>query len=356
MDDLKKIKVDYLSVEEDISIINALKIMDERDRKLLLVFKNNLFRNIISIGDIQRSIIKNVNVDKPICEILRSNTRLARDGVSLSEIKDQMVKFRMELLPVVDLDGNLVDVHFWEDHFVEKQNEPASRFNLPVVVMAGGLGSRLKPLTNVLPKPLIPIGEKTMLEEIFERFGRYGCDMFYISVNYKAKLIEFYLRNQKLPYDLTFFKEEKPMGTAGSLSLLKGQIKETFFVSNCDILIEQDYSEILDYHRANNNEITVVAALKTYPIAYGTIETGENGRLLKLVEKPELTFKINSGMYILEPHLLNEIPSDQFFHITHLIDDIIARNGTVGVFPVSEKSWMDIGSWEEYTNYIQKTL
>ena len=209
--------------------------------------------------------------------------------------------------------------------------------------MAGGEGTRLRPLTNVIPKPLIPIGEKTMLEHIFDRFYKYGCKTFHISVNYKAALIEFYLKQQNLPYILSFFREEKPLGTAGSLALLKGKIKETFFVSNCDILIEQDYSEILDFHRNQKNEITLVAALKHYPIPYGTLETAEGGKLLSLHEKPELTFKINSGMYILEPHLIDEIPDNKFFHITQLIEKVLERGGNVGVFPVSEKSWKDVG-------------
>jgi NDP-sugar pyrophosphorylase family protein len=142
------------------------------------------------------------------------------------------------------------------------------------------------------------------------------------------------------------------MGTAGSLSLLKDRIHETFFVSNCDILIEQDYSEILRYHKENKNEITLVAALKHYPIPYGTVEAGENGQLIALKEKPELTFKINSGMYILDPHLLNEIPDNQFFHIIQLIEKVKKRKGKVGVFPVSEKSWRDIGEWSEYLKLI----
>ena len=143
------------------------------------------------------------------------------------------------------------------------------------------------------------------------------------------------------------------MGTAGSLFLLKDRIKETFFVNNCDILIDQDYSEILDYHYENKNEITLVAALKNITIPYGTLETGINGSLIELKEKPDLTFKINSGMYILEPHLLNEIPENKVFHITQLIDQVKKRNGKVGVYPVSEKSWKDIGDWNEYLKLIE---
>lgn len=333
-----------------------MKQMNSLDKKLLIVINNEEFAGLLSAGDIQRAIIKNLPLDTRVSAILRKNIRVAKPEDTLSTIKEMMMEFRMELCPVVNRQNQITEVYFWEDLFQEKTLQPASKFNLPVVIMAGGFGTRLKPLTNVLPKPLIPIGEKTMLEDIFERFYNHGCSTFYISVNYKSDLIEYYINNQKLPYNLHFFKEEKPMGTAGSLSLLKGRINETFFVSNCDILIEQDYSEILNYHRSCKNELTIVAALKHFPINYGIIETGKNGRLLKLVEKPELTFKINSGMYILEPHLLNEIPENQTFHITHLIEKILQRQSNVGVFPISEKSWKDIGSWDEYRNYIRQSF
>ncbi len=226
--------------------------------------------------------------------------------------------------------------------------------------MAGGKGTRLKPLTNVIPpKPLIPIGNKTIIEEIMDRFVDVGCNDFHISVNYKAETIKHYFKqlNHK-DYIIDYFQEKTPpLGTAGSLFLVKNKIRTTFFVSNCDIIIDEDYSEILKYHRDNKNELTVVSALKHYPpIAYGTIETTEGGVLTKLVEKPELTFQINSGMYILEPpHLLNEIPENKFFHITQLIENIQKRNGKVGVFPISEGSWTDIGDWNEYVK-ITKVL
>lgn len=332
------------------TLLAALKQMDASDRKLLIVMDEDRFAGLLSAGDIQRAIIQNKSLETHVFDVLRKRIRVAKPGDTFDAIKEMMVEFRMELCPVVDDENHILKIYFWEDLFQDDKPKPARQFNLPVVIMAGGIGSRLRPLTNVLPKPLIPIGDKTIIEEIFKRFGNHGCSEFYLSLNYKAELIEFYLINQNLPYKLEFIKEQVPLGTAGSLSLLKGKIHQTFFVSNCDILIEQDYSEILDYHRENKNEITIVAALKHYPISYGTIETGENGQLLDLKEKPELTFKINSGMYILEPHLLNEIPDHTFIHITNLIERVKLRNGKIGVFPVSEKSWKDIGNWNEYTN------
>lgn len=330
------------------TILEALKKMDSLDKKLLIVLDKNKFFGLLSAGDIQRAIIQNRTLETQVSDVLRKNIRIAEPEDSYDAIRQMMFDFRMELCPVVSENQQIIKVYFWEDVFQEKKPQPRKQFSLPVVIMAGGLGSRLKPITNVLPKPLIPIGEKTILEHIFERFSKHGCNTFHISVNYKAELIEYYLNTQNLPYSLNFLKENKPMGTAGSLSLLKTKINETFFVSNCDILIEQDYSEILEYHRSNKNDITIVAALKHYPIPYGTIETTNNGQLVSLLEKPELTFKINSGMYILEPHLLQIIPDKQFFHITHLIEKTHHKGGNVGVFPVSEKSWRDIGEWSEF--------
>lgn len=334
------------------TVLDALKLMDRIGVKSLMVLQKSKFVGILSIGDIQRAIIGNKGLDIPVESILRPNPRVGFVGMSDAQALEQMVKYRMEFLPIINDSNEVVNCIFWEDIFPKSPIKPQNTFNLPIVIMAGGKGTRLKPLTNVIPKPLIPIGEKTMLEEIFERFALYGCNQFHISVNYKADLIEYYINKLNLPYSINYFREDKPLGTAGSLHLLKGQINSTFIVTNCDILIEQDYSEILDYHKENNNEITVVAALKHYPIPYGTIETGENGKLLSLTEKPELTFKINSGMYILEPHLIAEIPNNRHFHITDLIEVVKRRNGNIGVFPVSQYSWKDIGEWTEYIDNI----
>lgn len=291
--------IENLKIESDKSLTDALKQMDVVGKKLLMVFSRGQFIGLLSIGDLQRAIINNIDLITHVGEILREDIVVADEGESIESIKSKMLHIRAEFMPVVNGRREIVKVIFWEDLFGSPILPPKKQFHVPVVIMAGGLGSRLKPLTNVIPKPLIPINEKTIIEHIFDRFREHGCDSFYISVNYKAELIEYYLDEQDLPYNIVYFKENVPMGTAGSLSLLKGKMKDTFFVSNCDILIEEDYSEILEYHKRNNNEITIVAALKSYNIPYGTIKSGEKGELKELIEKPCFTFKINSGMYIL---------------------------------------------------------
>jgi dTDP-glucose pyrophosphorylase len=339
----------------DTTLLSALKQMDVIDRKLLLIFDNDKFVNILSVGDIQRAILNKKDINEPVKNILRKNTRIAKDTDSYEEIKKIMASLRIECMPVINNNNELIDVYFWEDVFGVGVKRIQKKINLPVVIMAGGKGTRMKPLTNVIPKPLIPIGDKTIIEEIMDRFVGYDCNDFYLSINYKAEIIKHYCNQlQKEDYKITYFQEERPLGTAGSLFLIKHKIKSTFFISNCDIIIDTDYVEILKYHRQNKNELTIVSALKHYPIPYGTIETKEDGVLAELKEKPELTFQINSGMYILEPYLLDEIPENKFFHITHLIEKIQKRNGKVGVFPVSQGSWKDIGTWDGYLQKINK--
>ena len=345
--------VKEISINKEATIISALKQMDACHIKLLIVLSDGLFHSLLSIGDIQRAIIANKSLEEPVASILRRNVNVARPSDSKENILRFLKERRSEFMPIVDERNNIQDIIFWEDISTYKEARIKSPFTLPVVIMAGGQGSRLRPLTNVLPKPLIPIGDQTMMEDIMDRFVDCGCHDFYISVNYKADFIRRYFENLDKPqYHVEYFQENKPLGTAGSLHLLKDRINSTFFVSNCDIIIDEDYSEILDFHRQNKNEITVVAALKNYAIPYGTLETSEGGLLTGLTEKPNLTFKINTGMYILEPHLIKEIPSDRLYHITFLIEKLIKEGRKVGVFPISEGSWTDIGNWEEYMKYI----
>ena len=218
--------------------------------------------------------------------------------------------------------------------------------------MAGGKGTRLQPITNVIPKPLVPIGDKTILEVIMDQFEGIGCHKFYMSVNYKADMMKYYLSQLDHHYDIEFFMEDKPLGTIGSVSLLKGKLNTPFFVSNCDSINEQDYRDVWDYHQRNHNDMTIVTMVKSFKIPYGVIETGADGLMTSLKEKPEETFQVNTGVYILNPELINEIPEGELFHITHLMEKVQSRGGRVGCFPVSEHSWKDMGEWNEYLKMI----
>ena len=341
-------------ISPDDTILTAFKQMDSIYQKLLVILKDEYFVGLVSAGDIQRAIIRNTPLTAKVSEIIRTNPRLADVSTDMETIKNQMLEFRMEFMPVVDKDKRLAGIYFWEDFFGNKKKITRDPLKAKVVIMAGGVGSRLKPITNVIPKPLIPIGEKSILEMIMDNFTRIGSSEFILSVNYKSDMIHYYFSQlSNSCYSIEYIHEDKPLGTAGSLKLLKGKISETFFVTNCDTLIDQDYRDVWKYHKENENELTLVSSLKSIDIPYGTITVGEQGQLLGISEKPTLNYFINAGLYIVEPHLLDEIP-DTFYNITDLIEKIRNRKGKVGVFPVSEGSLVDIGTWDEYMKYIRK--
>lgn len=351
MNNTSKIQNKIINVND--TIISALRKMDGHRTKLVFVFDGDKFESILTIGDIQRAIIRHSTLTDPVFTILDRDKIYASDKDSIEQIKEVMMKELIDCMPVMNDNREIVDVLFWHDVFAEPVAKQREKTELPVVIMAGGKGTRLKPITNVIPKPLIPVGDKTILEEIMDQFEGIGTKKFYMSVNYKADMMEYYLSQLDHKYDIEFFMEDKPLGTIGSVALLKGKITTPFFVSNCDIVIDQDYRDVYDYHKENKNDITIVTAVKSIRIPYGVIETGENGLMTGLKEKPEQTYMINTGVYILNPELIDEIPKGEFFHITHLMEKVKSRGGRVGCFPVSENAWRDMGEWPEYLKMIK---
>lgn len=333
------------------SLLDAMKKMDEIKLKILFVFTDGIFEGILTIGDIQRAIIKGYQLSDSISIILDRDKIYADESESIESIKSKMEAIRAECMPVLR-GKELVNVYTWEELFGQNQKLQKPLINLPVVIMAGGKGTRLQPITNVIPKPLVPVGDKTILEVIMDQFENIGCHKFYMSINYKADMMRYYLSQLPHQYDIEFFMEDRPLGTIGSVSLLKGKINTPFFVSNCDSINEQDYREVYDYHVNNQNDMTIVTMVKSFKIPYGVIETGEDGLMMALSEKPELTYQVNTGVYILNPSCIEEIPEGVFFHITNLMEKIKARGGRVGCFPVSENSWKDMGEWSEYLKLI----
>lgn len=346
-------KIENRIISPTVSLLEAMKRMDNIKVKTLFVLIDGHFEGIVTLGDIQRAIINNIALKEPVSVIIDKNKIYGYETEEDTVIKEKMRSIRAEVMPILNEQGKMVDVWFWNDLFFKTELTQREKINLPVVIMAGGKGTRLKPITNVIPKPLVPIGEKTILETILDQFEEIGCTKFYMSVNYKADMMKYYLGQLDHQYDIEFFQEDKPLGTIGSVSLLKGKINTPFFVSNCDSINEQDYRDVYDYHVNNRNDLTIVTMVKTFKIPYGVIETGADGLMTALSEKPELTYQVNTGVYILNPSCIDEIPEGEFFHITHLMEKIKARGGRVGCFPVSEHAWKDMGEWPEYLKMIQ---
>lgn len=341
-----------VTIKPSSTLLAALKTMDDRKVKTLFVFDGRHFEGLFTVGDVQRAIIKNTSLEESVGSILDHHKIYGYRSESDAAIREKMRSIRAEVMPILDENGEILDIWFWDEVFKDQEPDNRPKIDLPVVIMAGGKGTRLKPITNVIPKPLVPVGDKTILEVIMDQFENIGCHKFYMSVNYKADMMKYYLSQLDHQYDIEFFMEDKPLGTIGSVSLLKGKITTPFFVSNCDSINEQDYRDVWDYHVNNHNDMTIVTMVKSFKIPYGVIETGEDGLMIALKEKPEQTYQVNTGVYILNPELIDEIPDGEFFHITHLMEKVKGRGGRVGCFPVSEHSWKDMGEWPEYLRMI----
>ena len=187
------------------------------------------------------------------------------------------------------------------------------------------------------------------------QFEDYGCFAFHIIVNYKKQLMKAYFGESNQQYDVTWYDEERPLGTGGGLYLLKGHVKETFFLTNCDILLRSDYADMLKFHREHGNVITMVGAYKSLTIPYGVVDVGDNGVIETMREKPELSFLTNAGMYIVEPEVLLDIPDDTIITFPEIIETQRKKGRKVAVYPVSEEEWLDMGQLDELRR-MEKTL
>jgi NDP-sugar pyrophosphorylase family protein len=230
----------------------------------------------------------------------------------------------------------------------------AGRIDIPVVIMAGGKGTRMAPFTQVLPKPLIPVGEKTILEIIIEGFERFQVSQFYFTVNYRGAMIKAYFDSIETKTDITYLWEKEFCGTAGSLELLPKDIANTFVVSNCDIIVKADYAEVLKFHRDSQAELTVIASIQHHVIPYGVVEYVEHGVVSGIKEKPEFSFSVNTGVYVVNKSCLELIPHGREFHMTHMMEALIANGRKVVTYLVNEKDYIDIGQWAEYNKALER--
>lgn len=342
-----------LFVNPSESVIDCMKRLDETGRQILFIVERKKLLGIISDGDIRRFILKSGNLNDSVKNIMIENP-IKLTKTTLSEAKDIFTKLYITAIPIVNKHNEIVDIVFREDIF-KSDLDVRGEYSIPVVLMAGGKGSRLYPYTRILPKPLIPIGDTPIVERIINRFSHIGCNEFYLTVNDKKNMIKAYFNELNHPYRISYIEELKPLGTGGSLALLKEQLKETFFLSNCDILIDGDYRSMYDYHKESGNKITVITSVKKFVIPYGVIKLNDGEQVEEIHEKPEQNILVNTGVYIVEPDVIGYIPENTFFHFTALIEECLQNGDKVGVYPISENSWMDMGQMGELEK-MQKRL
>lgn len=341
-------------VAPETTVVEAMQCIDRNAKGILFVTDADAkLLGVVTDGDIRRWLIKSGDLQAPVERFMNCQPRLIyRKDVRLAQ--EYMQKYSITALPVVTARGCITDLIFREKEETAELLQREGLRDIPVVIMAGGKGTRLYPYTKILPKPLIPIGDIPIMERIIDRFRAYGVREFWATVNYKKGMIKSYFSENTRDYDLSYVEENQPLGTAGSLRLIENGFDRPFIVTNCDILIDADYEDLYRYHRQSGNELTIVTALKNIVVPYGVIHPSENGAVLSMEEKPRLSYFVNTGMYILNPGLLQEIPADTFYHMTDLSDALLAQGRKVGMYPISEESFLDMGEFEEMHRMEEK--
>ena len=336
MDDLQK----FLGTM-NLTISEAMQRIDNNAYGILfIVDTNRKLLGCVTDGDIRRYLLAGGKMSSVAAGAANKNPKVARSD---DEARALYHKKNYVVIPIVDAKGVVVAMYTGDGH--QMRNRKA--LNIPVVINAGGRGTRLDPFTKILPKPLIPVGDIPILEHIMKEYQAYGCNEFHIIVNYKKNLIKAYFADNENHYNIIWYDEEKPLGTGGGLTLLKGKFKDAVFFANCDTLLTANYESMLHFHKENENVITMVCAYKNLNIPYGVVEMGVNGVIKKMKEKPVMSFLTNTGVYVVEPEIIDNMEDGVNIGFPDIIERERNNGKRVAVFPISENDWMDMGQLSE---------
>ena len=347
---------EHLLINDRLSIHKVIEKLDNNDAHIIFVVdENKKLLGTITDGDVRRGILRGVELSAPANQIMNAQPIVVQDSDSKEKIFSLMKKNVIRQIPILNKAGQLVDVEILEDviNFNRKDNT--------VVLMAGGLSTRLRPLTENIPKPMLKIGGKPILETILTNLIQSGFHKFYISINYLGDQIRDYFGNgSRWDIDIQYLQENEKMGTAGSLSLIKEKLVSPFIVMNSDLLTKVDFNHLLSFHKQHDSDATMSVRAFDYTVPYGTCKL-ENNRILDVMEKPTYKFFINAGVYVLNPKILSLIPENNYLDMPNLFSKLIRLKKEVTAFPIREY-WLDIGQMndfekahEEYSHIFETT-
>jgi len=334
--------IEDITITENRSIMDVLKIIDSSSKQIALVVDNsNRLLGTVSDGDIRRAILRNIPLDSPVREIYFKSPTVANINDSKESIINICTSKKIHQIPVVDNNGNLIGLEILDELFSKKNKKNR------VVLMVGGLGTRLRPLTDTVPKPMLPVGGKPILQTIIEKFVSYGFVDITLCVGYKSMVIQDFFKNgSQFGAKIEYILEDQRMGTAGALSLLTENPKEPFFVMNGDLLTNVNFEHLLNYHLDNNATATMCVREYDFQVPYGVVSV-DNGKIKSIDEKPIKKFFVSAGIYMLNAESIQYIPNNKFYDMPTLFEKLISLNKEVVSFPLREY-WLDIGRVEEY--------
>lgn len=335
---LQGIKLENLFVSEQATIREAMAVIDHGLCKTALVVDENChLKGVIADSDIRRALLKGFTLKSLTGEIMNRNPLSMPEGLSKKQARQLVQHHKRDILPVLDKQGCVIDAMPLVESLETK------KFENEVVLMAGGRGERLMPLTREKPKPMIEVGKKPMLEILLENFLSNGFSKFRISVNYLGDSIEEYFGDgSKWGASISYISEDKPLGTAGALSLMHQLPQLPFIIMNCDVLTKVDFELLLEHHNETNSLATMCVTQQDVSVPFGVVEH-DNFTLEKVIEKPIYTYLINAGIYVLSPEVLSLVEHDTFLDMPTLVERVQKEMGQATLFPLREY-WLDVGT------------
>jgi dTDP-glucose pyrophosphorylase len=336
-------------IKPNLTIMEALQKIEKSGLKCVFIEKNNKLIGSLTDGDIRRLIIRGKSLNHKITNIYNKNPKfLSKDNYSVKIAKKLFLKYKLDVLPITEK-SKVVDTVNVKDLF---KNKKFSKKN-SIFILAGGKGERLMPFTSILPKPLIPINGTPILKLIIDNFNFETTKNIFISLNYKYSIIKSYINSEVKNHKLKFIKEKKHLGTIGSLKLVNEKdLSNNIIVTFCDIIFQNNMDSVLTLHEKYKNDLTFVVAPKKIKIPYGVCKISNNGKFIRINEKPESNQLINVGYYIISKKMLKYIPKNKKFDMTELIQKIKSNKNKIGMYPIDDDSWFDIGEWANYKNTL----
>lgn len=339
----KLINISGNTISEEDNLKSALEQLGKVIIKVLLVVDaEECFVATLTDGDVRRAILTGASLETEVSRISNYHPMFLEvdDKVAAERI---LFEKKVIALPVLDAARKIQKVYITGK---EQKNDEIPPMDIPVVVMAGGLGTRLYPYTKILPKPLVPISDIPISERIIQSFQRIGCEEFYMVLNYKKNMIKAYFNDLDKVYKIHFIEEDVPLGTGGGLSLIKEYISDTFVLTNCDILIMDDVRSIVQHHKEAQNKVTIVCSLKNFEIPYGIVNFAEGGEIESFVEKPTMSFFTNTGYYICEKEIFDYVSYNEKIGMPDIVDRMRLDGSKIGIYPISENAWLDMGQFD----------
>ena len=334
-------------------ISNAMKKMNMTGHVCLVVIdKSKKLKGTITDGDIRRNLLKDNNLKKKISSIYNKKPIYLKKNQKLKNRMNIFLKRNKHIIvPVVNNKNIPISYISFKEEIKSKYKEFETN---QILIMAGGIGTRMKPFTDILPKPLVPFKGKPMILNIMDNFRKYNFNNFTITLNKKEKILDIFLNQFKNNYMLEYFKESNPLGTAGCLK--KINLKSDFFLTNCDTFININLQNLLKFHKNSKSLITMVASIKSFNLSFGECVLDNHGKLKKILEKPKKNFLTNTGLYVIKPEIKRYLPKKNNFGMDELLSTLLKSKKKISVFPIPNDDWKDTGTWMNYLDTFKNKI